>query len=125
MPRVALQGNYDDTWRKTRYPLLPKDFDARFFQCAAPDLIATPHLLGDETVTLISLLPERRDMRLPEWKVLVAATLASGKVTIMPLSLETLRFDLQTQQASLVWRTHFRYDDFEEEGDWPDKVKHP
>ncbi len=111
MPRVALQGKYDDAWRRTRYPLLPEEFSSRYFQNAAPDMVATPHLLGDETVTLVGLLAQRCEMRLPGWKILVAVKLASGKDLLsMPL-LDTLRFDLATRQVSMVWRVHYRFED--------------
>ena len=59
-PRLARQGNYDDEWRATRYPLLPKNFDARYYQSAPPDLVCTPHLIGDERIALAGLLPEQR-----------------------------------------------------------------
>ncbi|HEX8612627.1 MAG TPA: DUF2169 domain-containing protein [Telluria sp.] len=109
-PRVELQGKYDDMWRATRYPLLPKEFDARFFQCASAGLVATPHLEGDETVTMLGLLPARTEMTLPGWKIIVAIKRASGADEISLPVLDTLRFDLDTGQASLVWRTHFDYD---------------
>ncbi|MDQ1834983.1 DUF2169 family type VI secretion system accessory protein [Massilia scottii] len=110
-PRVEMQGKYDDMWRSTRYPLLPKEFDSRYFQCASPGLVATPHLTGDETVTLLGLLPARCEMTLPGWKIIVAVTRASGVEEISLPLLDTLRFDLATRQASLVWRTHFDSDD--------------
>lgn len=111
MPRAAYQGSYDDHWRHTRYPLLPADFDARFYQSAPSDLVATPHLRGDESVTLLGLLPERVEMRLPGWTILAAVRHASGEHTVSLPVLDTVRFDLDRRQASLVWRVHFRRDD--------------
>ncbi|MEW5702011.1 MAG: DUF2169 domain-containing protein, partial [Candidatus Zixiibacteriota bacterium] len=34
VPRVDWAGTYDETWEKERLPLLPRDFDDRFYQCA-------------------------------------------------------------------------------------------
>lgn len=50
-------GTYDDAWAEERHPLLPRDFDERFWQAAHPDLIAVPHLLGDEDYELRNLHP--------------------------------------------------------------------
>ena len=110
-PRLAYQGNYDKQWRETRYPLLPDNFDSRFYQSAPPDLVATPHLAGNETVTMAGLLPQKRDMRLPGWCLLAVVTRASGDTSVSLPLLDTVRFDLDLGQASLVWRTHFDYDD--------------
>ncbi len=53
--RQKYSGTYDEHWLNERHPLLPADFDPRFWQCAHPDLIATPHLLGDESYQLENL----------------------------------------------------------------------
>lgn len=111
MPRVAYQGKYDEHWRRTRYPLLPLDFDSRYFQSASADLVATPHLRGDETVTLLGLLPERVETRLPGWRMVAVVRHASGAHDVVFPLLDTIRIDLDGRQASLVWRAHFRRDD--------------
>ena len=36
-PRVTWAGTYNDEWEQTRRPLLPLDFDDRFYQCAPVD----------------------------------------------------------------------------------------
>ena len=33
-PRAASRGTYDERWKRDRQPLLPDDFDDRFYQCA-------------------------------------------------------------------------------------------
>jgi len=59
MPRAAMAGTYDEKWRKERSPLLPEDFNERYYQCA-PDDQQTPQLLrGGETVTLFNLAQMR------------------------------------------------------------------
>lgn len=110
-PRVAYQGDFDAHWRATRYPLLPENFESRFFQNAPADMVATPHLRGDESVTMTGLLPDKTDMLLPGWTLLVAVRLASGRSELSIPLLDTLRFDLDRRQVSMVWRTHFRDDD--------------
>jgi len=58
MPRVKLAGTYDDTWGATRKPLLPSDFDERFYQSAPEDQQASGFLRGGELVELHNLTPD-------------------------------------------------------------------
>lgn len=56
-PRAGLAGTYDEEWMSTRQPLLPEDFDDRFFQCAPVDQQAPDFLRGGEPVVLYRLTP--------------------------------------------------------------------
>jgi hypothetical protein len=56
-PRVEFSGTYDDEWLKQRQPLLPDDFDDRFFQSAPQDQQAAAFLRGGESVVLHHLTP--------------------------------------------------------------------
>jgi hypothetical protein len=49
-PRASFAGTYDKQWMENRMPLLPFDFDLRFFNGAPPDLIANGYLRGNEPV---------------------------------------------------------------------------
>ncbi len=55
--RVQFGGTYDTHWSTTRKPLLPADFEDRYFMCAPPDQQFIPHLRGGEVVTLLNLTP--------------------------------------------------------------------
>jgi hypothetical protein len=57
-PRVGFAGTYDDTWMKERQPLLPRDFDDRYFQSVPPDQQAPGFLRGGEPVVLRHLTPD-------------------------------------------------------------------
>jgi hypothetical protein len=57
-PRQRHAGTYDETWLEQRHPLLPEDFDPMFWQCAHPDLIATPWLSGNEGYRMTNLHPD-------------------------------------------------------------------
>jgi hypothetical protein len=57
-PRVKLAGTYDEAWEKKRRPLLPSDFDERFYQCAPADQQVDGFLKGGERVELHNLTPE-------------------------------------------------------------------
>lgn len=110
-PRLGYQGIFDENWRTTRYPKLPENFDSRFYQSAHPDLIAFPHLHGDEDVILTGLLRKRQEMRLPGWRLMTVVKRASGEQSVSLPLLDTVRFDLDAGQVSIVWRTHFNCDD--------------
>jgi hypothetical protein len=82
-PRSDHAGTYDDTWKQTRMPLLPLDFDARYFNVAHPSLqIDEPLVAGDA----ISILGMREDglfrVEVPAFPVSVRATRDDG----LPLS---------------------------------------
>jgi hypothetical protein len=51
-PRVGYGGTYDKHWERTRDPLLPADFDRRYFRCAPEDQQTRKPLMGHEEVTL-------------------------------------------------------------------------
>ncbi len=54
-PRIALAGTYDDKWMKERQPLVPDDFQDRYFQCAPADQQTPEFLKGGEPVLLEGL----------------------------------------------------------------------
>jgi len=52
-------GTYDEEWKTTRSPLLPKDFDSLFWQIAPPWQQYSGHLRGGEPVVLTNLTAPR------------------------------------------------------------------
>jgi hypothetical protein len=57
-PRVKLGGTCDKKWEEERQPLVPEDFDDRFFQSAPADQQVPGHLRGGELVKLFNLTPD-------------------------------------------------------------------
>jgi hypothetical protein len=103
-PRCRLAGTYDEHWRKTRAPLLPDDFDPRFFNAAHPDLIAPSHLQGGEPVVIQNADPSgllRFD--LPRQRFDVLAAVRGKRVTACPV-LDTVWIDADTRTLIMVWR---------------------
>ncbi len=47
-PRIGFAGTYDVAWAETRSPMLPSDFDVRFFDVAPPGLTVPGRLRGNE-----------------------------------------------------------------------------
>ena len=54
-PRAGFAGTYDQAWQDTRMPMLPEDFDPRFF--IATRLVYDGFLQGGEEVAAIGLSP--------------------------------------------------------------------
>jgi hypothetical protein len=52
-PRARWAGTYDAQWTRRRAPLLPADFDRRFFNVAAPELAFDRFLQGGEPVVVL------------------------------------------------------------------------
>jgi hypothetical protein len=57
MPRVKFAGTYDEKWQAERSPLLPEDFDDRFYQSSPVDQQSAQFLKGGEEVELLNLTP--------------------------------------------------------------------
>jgi hypothetical protein len=56
-PRIGYAGTYDETWLRDRAPLLPPDFDSRFFQVAPGDQQSLAIRAGD-VVEVAGMTPE-------------------------------------------------------------------
>ncbi len=78
-------GTYDDDWQKTRNPLLPHDFDPRFYHSAVPQLCFEQPFQGGETVQLWNLKPfEYTEFKLPRWQVAVEFLIAEQCKSAVP-----------------------------------------
>jgi hypothetical protein len=58
-PRVGFAGTYDDHWLKAQAPLLPHDFDPRFFQAVPADQQSSAIRPGD-VVDVAGMTPDGR-----------------------------------------------------------------
>lgn len=107
-PRSAFAGTYDKAWSDARKPLLPKDFDRRFFNSASPGLIAPNYLLGNEAVTVVGATESGRvDFTLPGIPVPTCRLhLKNGAPTILQTVLDTLLVDMEHRTVTLTWRAH-------------------
>ena len=107
-PRASYAGTYDKKWDETRKPLLPVDFDRRFFNAASPGMIASGYLRGDEPVTIINASPSGRlSFNLPgvppPW---CSLELRNGKKEILQTQLDTVIIDMDENLMFLLWRAH-------------------
>jgi hypothetical protein len=113
-PRVGYAGTYDDEWLKSRQPLLPLDFDDRFFQCAPADQQAPHFLRGGEPVALLNLTPSGNlRFLLPKLYLGFETCFYDGNREIHKTrKLHTVILEPDFPRVSLVWHTalpcHFK-----------------
>lgn len=104
-PRLTYAGTYDESWQKNRMPLVPTDFDDRYFQGAHPDLCISPHLKGDERVTIVNASPDASilDFHLPSY--VVGVGLNMGETSERRLAvLDTVIIRPDDRKLNLIWR---------------------
>jgi hypothetical protein len=107
-PRASFAGTYDEAWMKDRMPLLPKDFDRRFFNAASPGLIASGYLNGDEPVLIENASPSGRisfnlpGVAPPRCRV----ELKGRKDETLETRLDTVIINTDENLVFLVWRAH-------------------
>jgi hypothetical protein len=109
-PRARLAGTYDERWQRERCPLLPPDFDRRYFNAASPGLIAPRYLRGDEPVRLTGMTPDGvlafllPGVAPPSIGVKLHAT----REQALKLELDTVIIEPDERRVMLLWRGHLR-----------------
>lgn len=105
-PRAGLGGTYDSAWQEERMPLLPTDFDKRYF-CGAPqDQIVTGYLKGHEPVMVVNATknsPLQFDlpgMPAPECVIGVQGLEDQSLRTV----LDTVIINCDEMRLNLIWR---------------------
>lgn len=107
-PRASFAGTYDEVWDRDRKPLLPKDFDRRFFNAASPGLVAPSYLKGDEPVVVLNASPEGRvafylpGIVPPECNV----ELRGHKYETLHTQLDTVIINMDERLLFMTWRAH-------------------
>jgi hypothetical protein len=107
--RNRFAGTYDDNWLDTRHPLLPLDFDRRFWNCAPEDQVAIPYLKAGTQYRLINLHPQLPEARgfLPNVHLGVHC-LTEDRDEWHLANLDGVHFDWRTDdRVLLTWRARF------------------
>jgi len=106
-PRSGFSGTLDDAWRSTRAPLLPLDFDPRFFHAAAPGLTSRTPFTGGEAIRSTGLTPDGDfGFDLPRVR-LVAHVKLLGRWAPHPMTLDTLVLEPDARRATATHRAYF------------------
>ena len=108
-PRAPYAGTYDERWRRERFPLLPEDFDARYFQAAPADQ-QIDRLTGGEPVRLLHLTPAALtpsgvlDFKLPDLALRIVLQSKTSGAQVIDAKVDTLLIEPDALRFSVVWR---------------------
>jgi len=106
-PRVGFAGTYDQAWEQQRHPLLPADFDPRFFQCAPLDQQVPGFLNGGEPVELTHLTPiTTLSFRLPKASFHLLTRFSDGHKQAHRAQLHTVIIEPDEHRFLMVWHSH-------------------
>jgi hypothetical protein len=105
-PRAKFAGTYDEQWMKERMPLLPKDFDRRFFNAASPGLVAPGYLTGNEAACIENASPRGTiSFNLPGIPPPACRVqLAGRRDALVTTNLDTVIINTDEDLLILVWR---------------------
>ncbi|WP_047046467.1 DUF2169 family type VI secretion system accessory protein [Vibrio mexicanus] len=101
--RTQFLGTYDEDWQENRRPLLPKDFDMRFYQCAPSDQQCKGFLLGGERLMLSGFShDEVLDFRIPS-QAFSAIAQIDGVDHLSDMPLHTVFIDADEAVITLTY----------------------
>ena len=107
LPRSRFAGTYDEGWQRNRMPLLPEDFDRRYFSAAHPDLVAPGFLRGGEPVEITNA-SSRGTLRflLPKVTPEAVVMFKDGNRQAIEMKLDTVIINTDEDLLFLIWRAH-------------------
>lgn len=107
LPRRLRFGVADEAWKRDRFPLLPLDFDRRFFHAAHPDLVASRHFQGGEPVRLEGAAEGGPvAFRVPRLELSISVSIKGSSATARPV-LDTLVITPDERRVVLTYRHTF------------------
>lgn len=105
--RCQHAGTYDEAWRAKRFPLLPKDFNPRFYNGAPPGLTSTEFFRGGEPIRIVNASRKGTlAFELPRLSVMVTFYI-DGKVTTRNCVLDTVVIEPDKERVMMTWRAQF------------------
>lgn len=109
-PRSSFAGTYDDVWKTTRAPYLPRDFNKRFLNIAHPDLIYPAFLQGGEPVQISNMHPDGNlQFNLPLINLDTTVDIHKRKEKLK-FNMETLVIEPDAMQLAMVWKAALNCD---------------
>lgn len=104
-PRRELQGTYDSAWKKSRFPLLPADWNLSSLLCSPSDQRPASHLRGGELVELENLTPSGKlAFTLPK-VYLRFRTLINNRNEEHQAQMSSVIIEPDFPRISLVWQS--------------------
>lgn len=106
--RLKFAGTFDERWKLTQAPYLPKDFNFEFYNVAPPGLKFPGFANSNEVFRLTNLTPDHQlTFALPGIELMAVIQFDDGRIIPGPINLDTIELNLTTQIASLTWRGIF------------------
>jgi hypothetical protein len=107
-PRAGLAGTFDQVWSQSRKPLLPRDFDRRFYNAASVGLVAPGFLQGGESVVTLNVAVQGRfEFALPQEATPQFFVELRGRNYLqLAAQLDTVIIDMDQLVLTLQWRAH-------------------
>jgi len=104
MPRKQYVGTYDAGWLKSKCPLLPNDFDDKFFNNANPGLTSSEYLEGGEPVKVLNASKDGDlSFNLPQTCIEISMWIKGEKKKHVP-NLDTVIIEPDEQRVIMLWR---------------------
>jgi hypothetical protein len=103
--RGRFAGTFDDAWHKTRRPLFPSDFDARFYNSVPQDQVLPGELRGGEQVLLQNVHPQEPllQVSLPTLKH-VCQFVIKNRTKEVPMRADTLLIEPDKGRLAITFR---------------------
>lgn len=109
--RLAYAGTYDQHWKDTRSPLLPENFDPRFWQCSPPPQYAAGELRGSEVITLANMTPPGfsssriLSFAIPKVALNFSTHFTDGSIKMHRAKMHTVIIEPDFPRLSVVWHS--------------------
>ncbi len=104
MPRRGFAGTCDEAWQRDVMPLLPRDFDPKFFNFAPADQQLESSLRPGDVLEVIHATPDHLlRFAIPAARPLVHVC-AGDDLLEPPLACDTVLIDTDQLRLTLVWR---------------------
>ena len=109
LPRRSAAGTFDEAWKATRHPRMPKDYTLAFWNAAPRRLQLSPHLRGGEQVVLRGLrhAPAPITFALPRQGMALRRGGPAGPAEPLPLTdvlVDVAAPDPRAHRVTLIWR---------------------
>jgi hypothetical protein len=108
LPRSGYAGTFDEVWRATRMPLLPHDFDARYWNVAHPSLQFDEHLRAGDPIAILGMTPDGPlTFELPALSVVLHGKTSDGRTLAARPPIDTVLVETNPGRVELVVRHVF------------------
>jgi hypothetical protein len=107
-PRRDYVGTIDDTWKANRMPLMPTDFDQRYYNVAHPSLQFDPPLSPGDPIAIMGMSEALFRFEVPSLRLVVRGKFdVAGTVELRP-HVDTVVVEPTTRRVDLVSRVSFK-----------------